>query len=68
MLPVNGKVFNPDYIVDIFRVMLLQIIENVQLNPSLMMKALLVANNLYCNVLICLVVKALQCLPERTFP
>jgi hypothetical protein len=66
MLPVNGEVLYPDDIVDIIRVMLLQVVENVQLNPSLMMKALLVADNLHCNKLIGLVVIALQGLSERT--
>ncbi len=68
MLSENGEVLNPDYIVDIVGVMLLQVIENVQLNPSLMMKALLVADNLHCNELIGLVVIALNSLSERTLP
>ena len=68
MLPVNGEVLYPDYIVDIIGVMLLQVIENVQLDPSLVVKALLVADNLHCNELIGLVVIALQGLSERTLP
>ena len=48
--------------------MLLQVIENVQLDPSLMMKALLVADNLHCNELIGLVVIALNSLSERALP
>jgi hypothetical protein len=67
MLPVNGEVLYPDDIVDIIGVMLLQVVENVQLDPSLMMKAFLVADNLHCNKLIGLVVIALQGLSERTF-
>ena len=68
MLPINGEVLYPDYIVDIIGVMLLQVIENVQLDPSLMMKALLVADNLHCNELIGLVIIALQGLSKRTLP
>ena len=59
MLPVNGEVLYPDDIVDIIGVMLLQVVENVQLDPSLMMKAFLVADNLHCNKLIGLIIIAL---------
>ena len=68
MLSINGEVLYPDNIVDIIGVMLLQVIENVQLDPSLVVKALLVADNLHCNELIGLVVIALQGLSERTLP
>lgn len=59
MLPVNGEVLYPDDIVDIIGVMLLEVVENVQLDPSLMMKAFLVADNLHCNKLIGLIIIAL---------
>ena len=68
MLSEYRVVLNPDYIIDIISVMLLQVIENVQLDPSLMMKALLVADNLHCNELIGLVVIALNSLSERALP
>ena len=68
MLPVNGEVLYPYYIVDIIGVMLLQVVENVQLDPSLMMKAFFVADDLHCNELIGLVVIAFQGLSERTLP
>ena len=67
MLSIDGEVLYPDNIVNIIGIMLLQVIEYIQLDPCLVVKALLVADNLHCNELIGLVVIALQGLSERAF-
>jgi len=67
MLPKYSIVFHPDNIVDIIRIVFFQVLKDLKFNTSLMMKSLLVSDDLYSDKLIGFIVIALNCLTERSF-
>jgi hypothetical protein len=56
MLSENTVILYSDDIVNIIRIVLFQIVQDIQFNSSLMMKPLLVADNFDSYLLICFVV------------
>jgi hypothetical protein len=64
MLPENRIIFDPNDVIDIFRVIFFEVVKYVKFDAGLMMKPLLVPDYLDGHELIGLVVEAFECLPE----
>lgn len=64
MLAEDHIVLHVNHVHDIIWVIFFQEVEDLQLDPRLVCVLLLVFNNLECNLSLCLVVKAFQCLTE----
>ena len=60
MLSKYHIVFNPDNIIHIVFVMVIQILQNSQLYSSLILKLLLIADDFDGDIFVCLMVKALN--------
>lgn len=66
MLTEDCIVLNPNDVMRIFWIMLFEVGKNVELNTCLVMKALLVPNDLYSDQLACLVIVAFDSLAKTT--
>jgi hypothetical protein len=67
VLPENDIILDKDDIVGIIRIILFQVHKNLELNPSLMLKALFIPDQFHSNKFFRFMIKTLESLPKAAF-